>query len=152
MNDMTNDNNIDRRIFFKKTLSKCISLVEEFCGRPQYLLDSLWELDQETMGKIIPKIRKDIKIKVKNNAVEAVFDYKKEPVFLFSITPSASYIFNLFDSTKEIDEIVTKISAQFNKPKDKTFQFARAFFLDLVKKGVCIPANDVGKREWIDDD
>jgi hypothetical protein len=146
------DSVLYRRLFFKKSVTECLSYLGTLRGRPHFRLNDLWRLNPATLGRIRPRIRKEVSVVVDGNRVLARTEAAAEPVFLFVMSPAASRAFNLFDAGHPIHAIAGELRAEFGLGENESFGFVRDFFLDMVRKGACIPANAVGKREWLDDD
>lgn len=142
----------NRRFFFKAVLNNCISLIDELRGSPQFRIESLWELDRETLEKIIPRICPDISIKIENNCVFTISDNGTQLTEILKLNSQNAFVFDLIDGQNTISSIASRAHDEFELPTDEVYQFVRGFFLDLVKQGICIPGNNVGKREWVNDD
>lgn len=139
-----------RRHFFRMAANECFSVLGEFRGTPQFKLVDLWELDRPTLGKIIPKVLESAEIHIRDSIVFAKIPSGGEEEFLslFELASEKAFLFNLINGNNTIDRIVEEVCGHCNITTEESFIRVRAFFLELVQKGVCIPANGVGKRLW----
>jgi len=135
-----------RRMFFRRAASEFLALIGELKGTPSFKLESLWKMRRSTLGKVVPRIRENVSLKGndKKQLFAQIGDDSK-PTFLFDVTSQNSFLFNMIDSINSIDAVTEKTAQHFNISDQEAFEKVRAFFLDLVKQGVCVPVNRVGE-------
>lgn len=144
----------DRRSFFKAVVGRGFSIVEHLRGVPQYRIESLWELDEALFGSIVPRVRDRVGIDMEGSSVWARVPFKRDPVHLFVATHQNTFIFNHFNATFPLSDVAARVAEAFGLGLEEARLAVRELFLDLARKGVCVPAKGVGKPEALfgDDD
>ncbi|MGE5391382.1 MAG: hypothetical protein ACM3PE_10005 [Deltaproteobacteria bacterium] len=130
-----------RRGFFKSLVGQISALVDELSGLPQLSLADLPQLPDETMAQVKPLIIKEIFITVDDEYIFARKPGKDQDIRLIATDRANLYVFNLFNGILPLAEIAGHLAEYMTWDEEKSFDFTRNLFLDLVRIGVCVPGN-----------
>jgi hypothetical protein len=136
------DPSVDRRLFFRWLARKGAFKVDEIRGVPQRLLDDIPALPDAELASIVPGIVGGVAISPRGAEVWAVTrGGQPTAVKLFGDDPVALSLFNQFNGQTALGDAALRLGEIMNWPAERSFAVARAFFLRLVRLGVCAPVN-----------
>lgn len=134
----------DRRQFIQSILHSTFELYEAVKGSPpKFKLSDITRFDDETLGRVIPKIRAD-HLQLQENGRLCVYDKESEKLQLLYIMPPEEIVaFEYFDGEKDINSIAEQLGEELNIPPKEAFRYVQSLFNNLTNLNICFPKNMV---------
>lgn len=136
----------DRRSFFQHFVGHLNIFFEEAYGHRHFKLGDLWKLNKEMFRKLIVRTRDDVHICLDEQNGTAVNKDKKK-VALYKTGTEQEILFRCIQKRQTVDEMIKQIHKQFELESSVCYTLIRDYILNLVKQGICIPANDVHYKQ-----
>ena len=128
-----------RRSFFRYASSSLLVAFEELRGHSHFKLSDLPSIRKDQFLCLKTKLKDDVRISEKDGFGWA--DVGERRVQLYKKNSIKEIVFNLIRKEQGIGWIVESLVARFGWNREKSYRYIRGYFLNLVDKGICVPAN-----------
>jgi hypothetical protein len=132
--------NTIRRSYLKSFLSEALSIVEEFRGRPQLLLDDLETVPEDVLRDMVPVFNSGKPSKIEDGWL-AVQERKNGEFKQYrELQGHEEYILACFDGNHSISGICNCLEADFQLDQEAAFSVVKGLFVQLARAAICHPA------------
>ncbi len=136
------DPSLGRRRFFRWLARESVFQAEEMRGVLQRKIEDIPALPPAELASIVPGIVDGVRILPRDSEVWAApAGNGREAVKLFGDDRAALSLFNQFNGRTTIGAAAARLGEIMDWPAERSFGVTRAFFLHLVRIGVCVPVN-----------
>jgi len=135
----------NRRAFFRNFVGQLIVAFEEVKGHRHFKLSDLAKLDEEQFRRLILRIREEIIIRSDSTGTSAILN--EGELILCAPDTREEIMFLHIQHRSTMEEIIQAVEKIEELPMEDGYTVVRAYTLNLVNQGVCIPANEVHFQE-----
>lgn len=129
----------DRRAFWSEIKTRLNVMRSQGRGANAYTLAQLGEWPDEELAEIQPVLVPGCHVSGQDDFVCVQLPGAITPKKLFPIDSPALTVFNLFNGLNPLGEISQLLAESTGWEPQRSFAYARGFFLTLVKAGICVP-------------
>lgn len=136
----------DRRAFFQHFMGYLNIFYEEARGHRHFKLEDLWKLNEEMFRKLKIRVREGVQICIDEQEGTAV-NANGEKIALYKTGTEQEVLFRSIQKRRTVDEMIKQIHSQYELEVSACYTLIRNYILELVKQGICVPANDVHYKQ-----
>jgi hypothetical protein len=128
-----------RRDFFPALLQEIKVIRDSLKGQPGYRLSELRDLPDEQLAEMRPMVNPQYEILIEGEYVCCRPRGMDKVRRLFTMEPENLVTFNQFDGRHRLDEVGGQLAREMGWEADQGFAYAKALFVALAERLVCIP-------------